>query len=193
MPSRTARSGTGAAPGGARVVRTLLLSDVRGFTGIADRHPPDAVFQALSRCLHLQAGLVRAHRGLAGRFVGDSVTAVFDGDGMAPNALRCAIEIQSRLRDEDAAQPEAPRLRVGIGIVTGALVLGRVAGAEEPDFTIAGSTVRLGARLCARAGPGEVLIDPDTHARVDGRVAARPVDAVAIDGLGVRCPVYRIR
>lgn len=193
MRPRSADSGSGAAPGGARVVRTLLLSDVRGFTRIADRDAPDAVFRALSRCLHLQADLVRKHRGLAGRFVGDSVTAVFDGVDMAPNALQCAIEIQDALLRENVSHSEAPRLRVGIGIVTGAFALGRVAGAEEPDITIAGSRVRLCARLCALAGPGEVLIDPETHGRGGGRVAASPDDSVAVEGLHARCPVYRIR
>lgn len=51
-------------------------------------------------------------------------------------------------------------LRIGVGINNGELVLGTLGTKERSDYSIIGDTVNTGARLCSKAGPGEIIISP---------------------------------
>ena len=83
---------------------TMLFSDVRGFTRFAEQRQPEEAVEWLNRCLGLQADLVRKHNGDVDKFVGDAVFALFDGEDMAFDAVRCAVEIQRQMDDARSAR-----------------------------------------------------------------------------------------
>jgi class 3 adenylate cyclase len=179
-----------AAPGGERRTLTILMSDIRGFTTLAETRPPEDVVTVLNRCLGMQAERVRAFGGDIDKFVGDAVVALFDGEDMALRAIRCAVEIQ---RAMDGLAREGVPVTVGIGIATGEVVLGSIGGGGRFDYTAVGLHVNLAARLSAMAGPREILLADSTWRPVRDLVAAEPLDDVVVRGLTAPVPVHRMQ
>jgi class 3 adenylate cyclase len=169
---------------------TLLFSDVRGFSGFAERHRPERSVEWLNRCLGMQAELVRKHRGDVDKFVGDGVFALFEGDDMAYRAVRSAVEIQRQMDELGAADDE--RLDLGIAIVTGEVLVGSIGSHDRSDYTAIGNQVNLCSRLCAMAEPREILMAASTYELVRDLVAAERLESVRVRGLAQPVDVYRL-
>lgn len=178
---------------GHRRTITLLFSDIRGFTAFAEHRPPEEAVAALNRYLQLQADLVRKFRGDVDKFMGDAVFAHFAGDDMALDAIRCAVEMHRAVRSAPAGDPALPPLALGIGIVTGEVIVGSVGGADRQDYTAVGAPVNLAARLCAAAEPGETLLSTSTFDAVRGLVAAEAAPPLAVKGFSAPVSTYRMR
>jgi class 3 adenylate cyclase len=168
----------------------ILISDLRGFTAFAERHPPEAVVTLLNGCLSVQAALVKKFGGDVDKYAGDSVVALFAGDDMVLRAIRCALEIQ-RAFEVDTTQRGVP-LDAGIGIAAGEVVLGSIGGEDRFDYTAVGAHVNLAARLCAMAGGREILLAESAWQQVRDLVAAERLDEVHIRGIQAPVTVYRM-
>jgi class 3 adenylate cyclase len=125
-------------------VLTFLIADVRGFT----RFTQEQGDEAASRLARQFAAIVRAALpDLGGELVeirGDEALSVF---GSARQALRAAVELQRRFRDRSPEEPFP--LGVGMGLDAGEAV--------PTDGGYRGKALNLAARLCALAGPGQIL------------------------------------
>lgn len=175
-----------------RVVRTIFFSDLRGFTALSERLDPEQVVTILNRVLGLQAENIRKFQGDIDKYVGDSVVALFRGEDMVLNAIRSAVEIHKSLDAYNADHPDEPSLHVGIGIATGDVVLGPIGNADRLDYTAIGSNVNLCARLCAAAGPCEILVSEMAYQRVSGLVAAQPIAPLRAKGFSEPVSVYKM-
>lgn len=178
---------------GSRQVITLLFSDIRGFTSFAEHRPPEEAVAVLNRYLQLQADLVQRFRGDVDKFMGDAVFAHFTGADKTLDAIRCAVEMHRAMRGASVDDPGLPPLAVGVGIVTGEVIVGSVGGANRLDYTAIGAPVNLAARLCAAADPGETLLNDVTFDAVRGLVAAEPVQPIVVKGVGEPVRAFRMQ
>src|SRR5262245_47581753 len=144
-------------PFGATV--TILFSDIRGFTEYTEQYGDEAAFRILRQHSALVHKEIEAFGGRVVKTQGDSFMVYFTP---ARAAILCAIAIQ-RLVGEETVGQQGTRIAIGIGINTGEPIQ------EGGDFF--GSTVNLAARICAAAGPGQVLISETTR-YVAGRIEA---------------------
>lgn len=177
---------------GERKRLTIFFSDIRGFTAFSERRPPEQVVDILNQILTLQAEPVKRFGGDIDKYVGDAVVALFDGDDMVLNAIRCGIEIHKALEVYNAQFPDQPPMRLGIGINTGEVILGSIGSEARRDFTAIGSHVNLCARLCSLAGPGEILLGESTYQEVQDFVAAERLAPHQLKGFTDPVQVYRI-
>lgn len=178
---------------GERLELTIFFSDMRGFTSLSEDKQPEEVVAMLNTCLSIQAEKVKRFSGDIDKYVGDCVVAIFSGDDMALNAIRCAIEIQKAFEEWNAANPGKDPLAVGVGIVTGEVVLGAIGSQDRQDFTVIGSNVNLCSRLCSKAAAREVLLAESTYRRVRDLVAAERLEPMEVKGLSQPVDVYRMR
>jgi class 3 adenylate cyclase len=179
------------ASAGERKHLTILFSDIRGFSRFAEERPPEDAVEWLNRCLGMQAELVRKHGGDVDKFVGDGLFALFAGNDMAFDAVRCAVEIH---RGMDALiAPGGTVLDLGMGIVTGDVILGSIGGGNRLDFTAVGNQVNICSRLCAMAAPREILVAESTYLLVRDLVSAEPRSDVVIRGLAQPIDVYSLK
>ncbi len=140
----TARTGT--------ITRGFLFSDLRGYTQFVETHGAAAAADVLVRYRALVRDLVSRHAGAEIKTEGDSFYVVFD---VVSDAVQCGLEIVDKARAASIERPEAP-IAVGIGIHAGETI-------ETPDGYV-GGPVNIAARLCALAGPGEVLVSDTVRA-----------------------------
>ncbi|MGD9508919.1 MAG: CHASE2 domain-containing protein [Geminicoccaceae bacterium] len=124
----------------------VMFVDIMGFTRLSEAMAPgDAL--ALLRRFHIEVErAVFAHGGMVDKFLGDGAMACFGVPDPSPTAAADAIGAALALLDALAAAPP-PRLRVGIGIHAGPVLMGDVGGATQFQFTVVGDTVNVASRL----------------------------------------------
>jgi serine/threonine protein kinase len=167
---------------------SVAFIDVFGFRAVLAAHPPEVVFGYLNSHFQLFIAEVLAHQGIPSRFIGDSVKAVFSGDGHAARAVDACLAIRERIRHLEGWAtasgniPHGAAMGVALGNVmaggAGALSLGRL----EP--VVLGEPARTAAELQSRATRGEILVSSliaerlrDTHV-----FESLPLGASAKDG-----------
>jgi len=136
---------TGKLPAPRRQEVCILFSDARGFTEMSQELEPEAVFDLLSARLAAQVELVYRHGGYVDKYSGDGIMAVFDGEDMARNCCRCALDILEGARAQSGA------IELGMGIHLGYAMVGNLGSQDHLDYTVIGKTVNLAARLCGLA------------------------------------------
>jgi len=148
---------------------SIFFSDIRGFTDYTEEFGDEAA----SRIVHEQDTIVRsqieAFGGVVVKTQGDSFMVAFSA---ARGAILCAIAIQ-RTVSQVNRNPSGPQMGIGVGINTGEPI-------RQEDGDYIGGTVNLAARICAAAGPGQILVAESTR-YVAGRIELRRSDAGAVE------------
>ncbi|HET7768041.1 MAG TPA: adenylate/guanylate cyclase domain-containing protein [Chloroflexota bacterium] len=176
---------------------TVLFSDIRGFTALSERLEPDVVAEMVGEHLEAMAEVVFEHDGIVDKYIGDSVMAVFGSpfpqDDHPQRAVACAlamVERQRALQDQWGERVMSP-LAIGVGVNTGVAIVGDV-GVSRREFTHLGDTVNLASRLKDVAKPWQVLVGPETHARVAGGVEAVALEPLQIKGKAEPVAAYEV-
>jgi len=165
------------------VEATILFSDIRGFSTIAEQLPARDVAAMLARHLSAMAEVVLDHGGTIDKFAGDGVMAVFGAPDPIPDhserALRCAQAMQARQRElnQEIQAEGIPPLGMGIGVNTGTVVAGTFGGGGRLEYTVMGDAVNLAQRLQSEAAAGEILATAAT---------ARAASGIATESIGTR-------
>ncbi|MCP4824367.1 MAG: HAMP domain-containing protein [Shimia sp.] len=183
------RNGDRMRRGGERREVTILFSDIRGYTAFSETVSPEEVIDVLNRYFEIQSEIVERHGGDIDKFVGDELMAMFVGEDKEDRAVRCGVEIKDALAASFGAE-SGRELAVGVGIASGDVVLGAMGARDRMDYTVLGSTVNLAARLCAKAGPWQVLLDRHTCDLVDEGVTLQALAAVSLKGYADPIPVF---
>jgi adenylate cyclase len=185
--------------GGERRPTTVLFSDIRGFTAIAEGMGPDGIAQFLSEYFTEMVEVIFEHGGTLDKFIGDAIMALW-GAPIAhaddpDRALRAALAMQrsiARLNQHWASQGR-PEIGVGIGINHGEVFAGNIGSHRRLEYTVIGDAVNVAARLCAEAGPGEVLVSEQFLGVVRDQVSCDYLPELALKGKAQIVQVYRVR
>ncbi|HNQ51426.1 MAG TPA: adenylate/guanylate cyclase domain-containing protein [Candidatus Omnitrophota bacterium] len=186
--------------GGERKRLTVMFSDVRGFTSFSESRQPEEVVAMLNEVLSLQVKVIFHYNGTLDKFVGDEVMAFFGAPSNrhekdhALVAIRVAIDIQKKMDElrQKLAQDAKSAIQIGIGINTGDMVVGNMGSAERMDYTVIGDNVNLGARLCAAAGKGEIIISESTYEMARDHVIVEKLEPIMVKGKANPISIYRV-
>jgi adenylate cyclase len=138
---------------GEKLHAVILASDMRGFTTLSDRLPPDELIALLDDYFDAITAPVEAHGGEVLKFMGDGLLAIFPIDGSARTAVGAALTAATdgleRIARINQRRAETGRamFRIGIGLHLGEVVFGNVGAVDRLDFTVIGPAVNLAARL----------------------------------------------
>lgn len=154
---------------------TVLFADVRQFTPFAGSVPPEEAVQVLNEILACVIDAVQKEGGIVNKFIGDGLMAIFGaplarGDH-AQAAARAALRARDAVESLTASRRAAKRepLRLGFGINSGEVVAGCIGTRDRTEYGVIGHAVNVAARLEEIAGPGQILIGPDTAELLDRR------------------------
>jgi len=162
-----------------RVLRTLLFTDVRGFTSFTERRPPEQVVQVLNLLLDRQSEIIQRHGGDIDKFAGDEIVAVFSGDDAPRRACAAAFGIADLCRRNAV---ELQDLVVGAGVATGSVIQGRIGSLRRADFTVIGDSVNLASRLCSLAKGLQVVVSDSTKTAAETAFQFRGPYSVKVKG-----------
>lgn len=141
--------------GGKRWERTIMFSDLRGFTSMSESMTPDEVMAVLNKYLHVMSKAVRENGGDINEYIGDAILAVFETPDQAVKAGIAMSHALVELRKDTSIKALAG-LSQGIGLHTGPLVEGNI-GEENRRLkrAVIGDTVNLAARIQDRSRDGK--------------------------------------
>jgi adenylate cyclase len=176
---------------------TMLFADIRGFTSMSERHPPEEMVRTLNEYFEVMVDVLFANGGTLDKYVGDEIIGLFGAPVQRPDspvlAVRCALEMQraleefNRMRVTTGAEP----IHIGIGVNTGPVIAGAIGSSLTLQYTVIGDAVNVASRLCSVAGPGEVLISQSTYDQVRGQVAVEDRDPVMVKGKSKPISIFR--
>jgi adenylate cyclase len=150
---------------------TVLFSDIRGFTTLSETRTPEAVVELLNQYFSQQVAMVFRHGGTLDKFIGDAVMAFWnapaDNPHHAVDAVAAALDMAQALdhfkQQLAAGDPSLGGFDIGIGVHTGAAVVGFLGSDDRLDYTAIGDTVNLSSRIegCTK-GVARVLVSKAT-------------------------------
>ena len=193
--------------GGEALNITVLFADIRNFTTISERLTPHEVVEMLNAYFSSICEPILEHGGTVDKFIGDAVMAVFGAPAPHPDharrALSTALAMDGKVEDFQAWMAERfpgrglPEFHIGIGLHTGAAVVGNIGSPKRLEYTSIGDAVNIASRLenltkemgwtiiaseqvIAAAGPG-VKTGGKREARLKGK--EEPVRICEVRGL----------
>ena len=157
-----------------RLEVTVLMSDIRGYTSIAEHADPAVLAGQLN--VH-RAEMNRAILGAGGtvmQYVGDAVMAVFGApvaccrprrSGRWPRRPRCTAP--STPSTTSGSPRGASRSGSASGLSTGVVAAALLGSEERVEYTLVGDAVNLCQRLQQFAEPGQTVLSEATVERLD--------------------------
>jgi adenylate cyclase len=184
--------------GGEKRPITILFSDIRGFTSMAEAMPPDTIAQLLTDYFTEMVDVVFEHGGTLDKFIGDAIMALW-GAPIAhaddpDRALRAAIAMQRAVEALNAksASRGRPPVHIGIGINHGEVFAGNIGSHRRLEYTVIGDAVNIAARLCTNAGPGQILVTEAFRQALKHPPVLEPLAEITLRGKAQAVPVYRV-
>lgn len=178
---------------------TVLFSDVKGFTSISEKLPPERLTELLNDYLTRQSEPILERDGVIDKFIGDAVMAFFGDPVPAPDhavrACRAAVRCRAALA---GTAPLAASLGVEvknrIGVNSGFAVMGNMGSAKRLSYTAMGDTVNLASRLESgnKAFGSATLIGPLTYEQAKDAIVARPIAKVVVVGKKEPMAIYEL-
>jgi adenylate cyclase len=136
----------------------IWLSDMRGFTKLADRLPAQDLVDLLNRYFDCQVPPIVEHGGEVLKFIGDGLLAIFpigagaDERKVCAAALEAALAARGNVLALHAAEGDGEAVRFGLALHVGDVMYGNIGSGNRLDFTCVGPAVNLAARLEKLAG-----------------------------------------
>jgi adenylate cyclase len=169
----------------------IWLSDMRGFTALADTLPPPTLIDLLNHYFDCQVAAIGAHGGEVLKFMGDGLLAIFalsgngeDAAARCAAALAAAREAQTKIAGSEALAALAGGGPPGFGLALhlGEVLYGNIGGGGRLDFTCIGPAVNLAARIEKLTGEiGNAIL-----ASVDFARHCAPRDLVEVGEFSLR-------
>ncbi len=182
-----------------RLTVTVLMSDVRGYSGIAEYSDPTVLAGQLNSHRKAMNGAILERDGTVMQYVGDAVMAVFGAPFIqtdhAERALDAAAEMhacQARLNDQWRSEG-LPAFGLGIGLSTGDVAAALLGSDERLEYTLVGDTVNMAQRLQDLARPaGTTVIGESTMTALQSPPPAEPLAPQLVKGRTGSVVAFRI-
>jgi adenylate cyclase len=188
--------------GGERVPVTLLFSDIRGFTSMSERLPPDTVLTMLNEYLDRMVTVVFRNGGTLDKFIGDAVMAFWGApipvEDHARRALDAALEMMEELRELNrrwAENGSGIPIDIGIGVNTGEALVGNIGSLRyKVEYTAIGDTVNVANRLESlnKELGTNIIVSEATKVAAGGGYEFRPLEDQKVKGKEQAMTVFEL-
>ncbi len=176
--------------GGEKRAVTLLMSDLRGFTALAERLDATQVVALLNHYLSRMIEIIQRGGGTIDDIIGDAILVLFGAPVAVPDAAQraacCALEMQKAMRqvNEHNFQKGWPEIEMGIALHTGEAVVGNIGSTKRSKYGVIGQPVNLTARIESFTVGGQVLVSPTLISAVHHGLILG--EAVKVHGKGMQ-------
>ncbi|MGA2199484.1 MAG: adenylate/guanylate cyclase domain-containing protein [Nitrososphaerales archaeon] len=168
--------------GGERRLAAIMFTDVVGFTRQSQANEALAL-ELLEEHRELLRPIFRAHGGTEVKTIGDAFLVEFRS---ALEAVLCAVEMQSRLRDRNKAAPSSRALEIRIGIHLGDVV--------HEGSDVYGDAVNIASRVEPLAAPGGVCVSQQVLDQIRNKTELNigKMGEIPLKNVGLPLGVYRV-
>jgi adenylate cyclase len=186
--------------GGDRKELSVLFSDIRGFTTIAEGLTPEDLVHLLNEYLTVMTDIVFKYDGTLDKYMGDAIMAIYGAPLDLPDhpikACHSALEMMEELKrlNQKWIDEGKPPMDIGIGINTSPMMVGNMGSEQRFDFTVMGDSVNLGSRLegANKSYKTNIIISEFTFERVKDEFACMELDSVRVKGKTEPVKIYNL-
>jgi adenylate cyclase len=176
--------------GGLSTEATIMFTDIRSFTTIAEEFGAHATVAFLNEYFTLMVDCIGREGGMLDKFIGDAIMACFGlpvaHEDDPDRAVRAAIAMIRALWRWNSERRVAglKTVEMGIGMHTDVIVSGNIGSPKRMDYTVIGDGVNLASRLesACKAYSARILVSESTVSRLRGIYRLREVDLVTVKG-----------
>jgi adenylate cyclase len=186
--------------GGEKRKVTILLSDIRNFTRMSEKYPPESIVEFLNQYLTRMIGIVEKYDGKIDKFMGDAIFSVFGAPlaymDDARRAINVAWEMKMKLVEfnQKLKSRNFDEIRIGIAIHTGEVVAGNIGSEQRQEYTVIGDTVNTASRIESlnKEWGTDILISQDTYDLVKDLAEVRKMPPIKVKGKEKEIQVYEL-
>lgn len=192
---------------GQTLTATLLFSDIKDFSTIAEQMPPEVLLDWLNEYFSAIAQEVQVHRGIINKFTGDGIMAVFGvpvarttPEEIATDAycaVASALAMSDRLQELNCKllYRGLPMIQMRVGIYTGSVVAGSLGSKDRLEYGIIGDSVNIASRLescCKDRQPNHcrILIAQETLVHILGQFKVESWGPIELKGRRQTVEIY---
>lgn len=193
-------TGMGDQIGGSRKDITIFFSDIKSFTNIAEKIPPEELMQHLCDYFDVVSTIIRNNLGTIDKYIGDAVMAFWNSP--LPDEKHCyhacvsALEFQKKLGQlnkiwKEAGRPEFP---TRIGLHTGEAIVGNLGSSTRVNYTAIGDNINLASRLenINRIYGTQIMVSDSVVNTVKDLFIFRIIDSITVKGQEVHHKIYEL-
>jgi adenylate cyclase len=139
--------------GGETKKTVVFFSDIRGFTSMSENMPAHECVEMLNEYLKIMVNVIRNHKGVVDKFVGDAIMALWGVPNGSPddvsNALKACIQMRQELQtlNETRIARGKAAISIGMGLNYGDVIAGVMGSDEKMEYTVIGDTVNVASRI----------------------------------------------
>jgi adenylate cyclase len=179
---------------------TVMFSDIRDFTSIAEGLTADELVHLLNRYLGDMTGEVFHTWGTLDKYIGDAIMAFWGSPvPQADHAYRacdCALRMSEHLEHlNDRLKAEGKKtLKIGIGVNSGPMNVGNMGSEYRFAWTVMGDNVNLASRLegQTKSYKAQRLISESTYEHVKEQMVCRQLDVIRVQGKQKPVAIYEL-
>jgi len=168
----------------------VLFSDVRDFTTLSEKMPPEVVTTVLQRYFDRMVHAVHRFDGTVDKFIGDGMMVLFGAPRKSTDAcgdaVQCALAMMKQLDELNAefGREGLPQLVIGIGINYGTVTVGNIGSSERHNYSAIGDAVNVAARLegLTKDLGRKILITEAVVSRIEERYQFDPLGSHKLKG-----------
>jgi class 3 adenylate cyclase/DNA-binding NarL/FixJ family response regulator len=181
-----------------RLTVTVLMSDIRAYSTIAEGSDPSVLAGQLNEHRSAMNHAVIAQGGTVMQFVGDAVMAVFGAPlpqaDHAQRAFAAALAMHAAQRDvnERWNARELPPFLLGIGLSTGDVAAALLGSEERLEYSVVGDAVNLAQRLQQWGEGGQTVLSESTYDALVEKPVAERLEPALVKGRHAPVGAYRV-
>ncbi|MEE8398965.1 MAG: PAS domain S-box protein [Desulfobacterales bacterium] len=162
--------------GGEKKRVSIMISDLRGFTGISEHMSPEDVVRMLNTYFKIMVDIIDPYQGTIIEILGDSLFVIFGAPKLmadrAQGAIACAISMQNAMDhvNEENRARGLPELEMGIGLHDAEVIVGNIGSDKRVKYSVVGNGVNLTSRIEAYTVGGQIFISEPMHQQVGEKV-----------------------
>ncbi|MGF1524314.1 MAG: CHASE2 domain-containing protein [Leptolyngbyaceae cyanobacterium] len=194
---------------GQKMIATMMFTDIKGFSTLAEVTPPEQLLEWLNDYLEAMTEEIQMHHGIVNKFTGDGLLAVFgvpiasktaiEVKRDAQAAVACSLQMEQRLAEINQHRQalNLPILKMRVGIFTGPVVVGSLGGHHRMEYGIIGDSVNIASRLesfdkSRQSTDCRILMGQDTLTQLENCFQVEPWGDLFLKGRQSPVNVYRV-
>jgi len=182
--------------GGEKKNVTILLSDIRSFTSMSEKLPPENLVKLLNEFFDVMVEAIVSFGGNIDKYIGDAILSTFGAPLDLPQhplqACKAAVEMQKRLKNFN--KNHSLNMRNGIAIHTGEVIAGNIGSSKKMEYTSIGDTVNTAARIepLNKKYGTDIIISETTYQLVSEKVEAKFLGEETLRGKKEPLKIYHL-